>query len=213
MSFKLKCNLCETEAGYLTAFRGKTYYHCHNCQSVFMDPAGHLTCDAEKIRYDQHNNDVNDPGYQKFVKPLVEKVKTECNQNDKGLDYGAGPGPVAAVLLEESGYKKIKKYDPFYWPDHGVLQEKYNFIICCEVIEHFRSPSKNFSFLRSLLLPGGSLFCMTVLYDESIDFNSWYYKNDPTHVFFYHRKTLELIKRHFNFKDLLIENRLICLKL
>ncbi|MGO1820189.1 MAG: hypothetical protein ACTH0S_10965 [Senegalia sp. (in: firmicutes)] len=56
---------------------------------------------------------------------------------------------------------------------------------------------------------GGSIFCMTSLYDEDIDFKNWYYKNDETHVFFYHKKALEWIKNEFNFSDLAIDEKLI----
>ncbi|MFO7951376.1 MAG: class I SAM-dependent methyltransferase [Bacillota bacterium] len=212
MSYSLDCPLCGAIADYFSTFREISYYRCNYCKSVFMDPADHLNFEDEKLRYDQHNNDVNDAGYRKFAKPIVDKIKEDYDHDHAGLDYGAGPGPVAAVLLEEEGFRKIERYDPFYWPDKKALQKKYDFIICCEVIEHLRFPSENFSLLRSLLLPGGSLYCMTVLYDDSLDFEQWYYKNDPTHVFFYHRKALEWIKEKYNFNKLNVINRLICLK-
>jgi hypothetical protein len=50
---------------------------------------------------------------------------------------------------------------------------------------------------------------MTHLYDPSIEFNSWYYKNDPTHVFIYQKETIEWIKQRFNFSSVAIEGRLI----
>ncbi len=50
---------------------------------------------------------------------------------------------------------------------------------------------------------------MTHLYDENIDFEKWYYKNDPTHVFIYQEKTIEYIAKEFGFSSFCIENRLI----
>jgi citrate lyase synthetase len=50
---------------------------------------------------------------------------------------------------------------------------------------------------------------MTDLYDESIDFAKWYYKNDVTHVFFYTKETFVWIQKEFGFRDLKIEKRLI----
>jgi hypothetical protein len=50
---------------------------------------------------------------------------------------------------------------------------------------------------------------MTDIYDESIDFDKWYYKNDPTHIFMYQRRTFEWIKVNFGFSRVEIEDRLI----
>ena len=50
---------------------------------------------------------------------------------------------------------------------------------------------------------------MTDIYDENIDFSSWYYKNDPTHIFFYHMKTFEWIVDRFALNSLKIDKRLI----
>lgn len=90
-----------------------------------------------------------------------------------------------------------------------MLKFKYNYIICCEVIEHFHFPQKEFTLLRSLLKPGGILYCMTEIYSEDIDFINWHYKNDPTHVFFYHKDALKWIQEHFRFSEVKKKNRLI----
>lgn len=177
-----------------------------------MDPAQYLSPEEEKHRYDQHNNDVSDPGYRRFVEPLVDKIKQNYGPRASGLDYGAGSGPVASVMLQEKGYINIDCYDPYYYPDRSVLDKPYHFIMCCEVIEHFHQPEDEFKLLRSLLLPGGSLFCMTEIYEDSVDFEGWYYKNDPTHVFFYHHRALRWIEKEYAFNDLRIDKRLIQFK-
>jgi len=82
-------------------------------------------------------------------------------------------------------------------------------VACCEVIEHFYNPSKEFKLLKELLAPNAKLYCMTDIYNENTDFASWYYKNDATHVFFYHAKTFEWIQKEFGFSGLLIEGRLV----
>ena len=60
-----------------------------------------------------------------------------------------------------------------------------------------------------MLKPKGSIFCLTSLYNEEIDFETWYYKNDDTHVFFYHKKALEWIRNKFDFSDFFIDGKLI----
>lgn len=208
MEKDLNCLLCTTEVGCYYQHQTYRYYRCDNCKSVMMDPADRLSPEEEKERYDQHNNDVEDPGYRKFVNPLVQEILKNFHVDAKGLDYGSGPGPVAAVMLKEKGFR-VNLYDPFYYPDTGVLKNKYDYIICSEVIEHFHRPVKEFETLKALLHTGGSLFCMTELLQDNIDFANWYYKNDPTHVFFYHPETFEWIKIAFGFSNLRIHNRII----
>jgi len=163
----------------------------------------------EHLRYEEHNNDVEDAGYQNFVKPVVNFIKENFSEYSLGLDYGAGPGPVASKLLVEAGFKNPEKYDPFYYPDESVLKSKYDYIICCEVIEHFHNPKEEFAGLYNMLNPSGSLVCMTHLYENSITFNNWYYKNDPTHVFIYKKETIEYIAKHFGFSNYSVHGRLI----
>ena len=50
---------------------------------------------------------------------------------------------------------------------------------------------------------------MTYLYHDDINFDAWYYKNDPTHVFIYRAETIEWIKNHFGFSSVTIDHRLI----
>ena len=63
--------------------------------------------------------------------------------------------------------------------------------------------------MRDLLLENGALYCLTDIYDSSIDFHNWYYKNDFTHVFIYQKETLEWIKENIGFSKLEIQGRLI----
>lgn len=103
----------------------------------------------------------------------------------------------------------MELYDPFFYNNKETLKSKYNFIACCEVIEHFHNPLNEFKLLRSLLSPGGVLYCKTDIYSESIDFESWYYKFDPTHVFFYHKNAFQWIQENTFFSKVEIKGRLI----
>ncbi len=175
---------------------------------LFMDPKNYLNRHDEKERYLEHNNDVNDPGYQKFVSPIVNCIMKNFTTENIGLDFGSGTGPVITKMLRDQGYN-ICTYDPFFDNRPELLKNKYNYIACCEVMEHFRNPAEEFSLLRSMLNHKGKLICMTEIYSDSIGFTRWYYKDDPTHVFFYHKGSLEWIKNRFNFSSLTIDKRLI----
>ena len=177
-----------------------------------MHPEYYLTPAQEEAHYKKHNNNPLDVGYQKFVSPVVKTILNHFTKNDNGLDFGSGTGSAVVKMLQDKEYN-ISQYDLFFHPDKTVLQQQYNYISCTEVAEHFKNPHGEFKQLRDLLLPNGKLILMTELLDDNQDFENWYYKNDSTHVFFYHPKTFEWIKNEFGFSDLHIASRLIVLTL
>lgn len=202
------CPLCHNIGSNFYTGNDKLYYQCSHCKGVFLDPAYRPDKDSEKSRYLTHDNDVNDSGYQQFVSPITSAVMHDYSTKHQGLDFGAGTGPVISKVLTDNQFN-IKAYDPFFHNHPQLLDETYDFIACCEVIEHFYNPSKEFALLKSLLKPKGRLYCMTDIYHENIDFHSWYYKNDPTHVFFYQQQSFVYIKEEFGFSDICIDGRLI----
>lgn len=203
-----RCTLCASPTNLFYKTNKSQYHRCNNCSAVILDSKYFLSKQAEKIRYEEHNNDVEDAGYQKFVEPIVNEIVKKFNIQHLGLDFGAGTGPVITKLLSDKGFR-MRLYDPFFFNDTQSLKSKYDFIVCCEVIEHFHNPSKEFGLLKSLLNQGGILYCMTDIYSDTTNFKDWYYKNDPAHVFFYHKTTIEWIQKHFNFSGFKIQGRLI----
>lgn len=208
----MKCTLCsaDTIPFYYYEKEGRQYQRCSICRAVLMDKDDYPSPQQEIERYESHNNDVEDPRYQNFVSPLVEKVTQHFEADSLGLDFGSGTGPVITKMLNDQGYK-VKVYDPFFDNDPNVLNLKYDYIVSCEVIEHFHDPYKEFQNLRSMLKPGGKLILKTDPYTDDQDFHAWYYKSDETHVFFYHPDTFKWIQKEFNFSQLEIDGRHIIL--
>ncbi|MGO1470917.1 MAG: class I SAM-dependent methyltransferase [Tissierella sp.] len=204
----MNCILCGNNTGLFQLFRENKYYKCSGCNSLMLDPKNYINVNQEKSRYEEHNNDVEDKGYQKFVSPIVNSILEDYKAEDTGLDFGSGTGPVISKLLKDKGYN-IKEYDPFFANYPSRLEKRYDYIVCCEVVEHFHRPLDEFKLMKSLLKPGGTLYIMTSIYSEDIDFASWHYKNDITHVFFYHRDALEWIKNNLGFSSMTIEKDLI----
>ncbi len=153
---------------------------------------------------------MNDPGYQAFVSPIVSAVLRDFTPNHSGLDFGAGTGPVISKLLRDRSFT-IALYDPLFHDHPELLEDTYDYIVCGEVIEHFRSPGREFALLKRLLKPRGRLYCMTCLYSPEVDFGSWYYIKDRTHVFIYQPATMEWIRRNFGFSSCSIQDRLVTL--
>ena len=204
----MNCPLCESTSNPFHQNKFRAYSRCTNCFAIFMDFEYRPTNAEEKKRYLEHNNDILDTNYQNFLMPIVEKVIQFQTPEDSGMDFGAGPGPVVAYLLKQSGYE-ICLYDPYFHPNEENLSRSYDYIILTEVVEHFHDPKKEFQKLHSLLKPKGRLYILTHPYDDSIVFENWYYKNDQTHTFFYTKNTFEWIKSFFEFQSLEILDRII----
>lgn len=196
----MECRLCESVANkfFTDLVTGSRFYHCPRCDLRFLDPDQYLSAQDEEKRYKTHNNVVEDEGYQAFTMPMVELIKKQHKVPLQILDFGCGNGPVINHLLTEPDYK-IALYDPFFYPDREVLKRSYDFIAMIEVAEHLYNPAVEFKLLCEMLKGGGELGVMTALFDPSIDFATWWYRRDPTHVCFYSEQTVSWICRQFSF--------------
>ena len=63
--------------------------------------------------------------------------------------------------------------------------------------------------MKKLLKDNGTLYLMTGIYRQNIDFSKWWYKNDLTHVFIYTERTFEWIKKEFGFENMIINKNFI----
>ena len=208
MTDYLACSLCGNPTTFFEKTRKREYLRCEYCNSIQMNSKYYLTLDQEENRYKLHNNDIFDIRYQNFVKPIVDSVIQNNLTSELGLDFGAGTGPVITNILNTKGYN-IEVYDPFFHKNENLLNKKYDFIIICEVIEHFHNPKKEFQLLKKLLKTNGKLYIMTDIFKPDIDFKKWHYKNDETHVFFYSKETFEYIRKTFLFSKVVLKDRLI----
>ena len=192
MAKKLKCLWCGSENLTSQHIDKKIYFTCSTCTIIFLDPRFRLQQKDEKTRYEQHENDVLNPGYQNFVMPIKNEVGKRFSTQSLGLDYGCGKASAISYLLSIESYK-IEKYDPYFFPDTEVIKSNaYDYIILCEVAEHFYQPKEEFEKLFKLLKPGGVIFVMTSLLQQDTNFSTWSYRRDATHVCFYTEKTFSL---------------------
>lgn len=202
------CPLCHHQAISFYKKRNRHFFQCTHCLAIFLHPDSRFEKESERKRYLQHQSGIEDSGYLTFISPITTVIQNSFTAGHKGLDFGCGHTPVLSELLSKQQID-IASYDPIFHDNKALLDQKYDFIICCEVIEHFYHPDKAFELLRKLLKPNGHLICHTNIYQDDIDFQSWYYKNDPTHVFFYHLSTLQYIKNKFSFTSLGVSGNLI----
>ncbi len=202
------CPLCDSS---LVNKIDQFYYDCETCHAIVKDKKYYLTLEEEKARYETHNNDVNDVRYQNFTSPITNYVLANFTPEHKGLDYGSGTGPVISKMLNDNNYN-IAQYDPFFAPNNHLLKNKYDYIACCEVVEHFHNPKLEIEKLLLLLKSKGNLLIMTFLYNNKIDFEKWVYRNDPTHVFIFRKETFEYIEYEKNVNIDILSDRFIVIK-
>jgi 2-polyprenyl-3-methyl-5-hydroxy-6-metoxy-1,4-benzoquinol methylase len=200
LSASAHCPLCGSDrVRPFATVQQRGYHDCDVCRLVHLAPTQRLAAAAEHEHYLTHENDPADFGYRAFLSRLAVPLAERLEPGAEGLDYGCGPGPALARMLEEQGFR-VSAYDPFFAPDDAALGRRYDFVTCTEVAEHFFEPAAELERLQRLLRPGGWLGVMTELLDEQRDFASWRYVRDPTHVCFYRPPTMRWIADHFGWE-------------
>ena len=191
------CPLCLSERTSLChEDRYRTYFSCQECGLVHVPKPFHLSPEDEKRRYDLHRNMSADAGYRAFLGKLADPITERVARGAEGLDFGSGPSPVLAEILGERGFK-MAVFDCYYAADRMALGRRYDFVTCCEVVEHFSDPKKEWALLFELVTVGGWLGIMTQMLDDAVSFPKWHYINDETHVCFYSRKTFQWLGRRY----------------
>lgn len=184
-----RCPLCHSyDTEVFCQDKVREYWRCAQCALVSVPRRFHLSPASERAEYDLHENDTQDPGYRRFLSRAATPLMARLSPRARGLDFGCGPGPALALMLEEAGFP-TETYDPFYASDAGVFEKQYDFITATEVVEHLSDPKFELQRLYSLLVRGGVLAIMTKRVTNQDAFATWHYKNDKTHVVFFSEET------------------------
>ena len=124
------CPLCRIDA--CTLMHSSTaqnhyreFFLCSQCDMVHVPVRFHLTQVREKARYLEHNNNPEDVRYRSFLGRVWDPLKTKLTPGSGGLDFGSGPTPVLAGMIEQDGFA-ISVYDPFFAPAVDVLTHSYD---------------------------------------------------------------------------------------
>lgn len=189
----------------------RLYFRCRCCHLIYLDARHRLQAAEEKAIYDLHQNNPEDSDYRQFMSSLFVPMRQKIDGAGCGLDFGCGNGSALSAMFTESGYQ-MSQYDPFYFPDTGILKKQYDFITATEVLEHLYQPGEVLFQLRSMLKARAVLGLMTLLYSAAIDFSQWHYARDPTHVCFYSVATFEWVAEHYGATVDIIGDRVILLE-
>ncbi len=187
------------------------YYYCEHCDLIFVDGDEILEPEEEKERYEQHDNNHENRGYVRMFERFIEIVIVPyLEERDTALDFGCGPGPVLAELLEERGLS-VDVYDPYFFPKDVYRGKKYDLITSTEVFEHLKEPLLEIEKLVKCLKKGGYLAIMTSFHSGWKEFNNWGYQRDPTHITFYNSKTFRKIVERFPVELIFEDGEKYCL--
>ncbi|MGQ4277197.1 class I SAM-dependent methyltransferase [Pseudidiomarina sp. E22-M8] len=198
----MSCGLCNQQAHELFytqqrgPLMGRDYWRCRNCNLIQVSEQQRLSRNEEKAVYDLHNNDPNDQRYRDFLARVATPLQQQLTPGAQGLDFGAGPGPTLSLMMTAAGFP-CTTYDIYYAPYPERLQARYDYITCTEVIEHLGQPAQVIQTLLSCLAPGGYLALMTKRWTDLEHFKGWSYRNDPTHISFFHRHSFDWLAKHW----------------
>ena len=197
------CNICGEKVvnGINVSNRRweKLYHHCENCDFIFIDEKYILSSSEELDRYKTHNNNVGDPVYEAYFEKFISYAFDGVENVEKILDYGSGPEPVLANVLQKKGYM-VDIYDKYFADENIYQNKKYDLIVSTEVFEHIWDPMPVLEDLAKTIDKEGYLVLMTNFHtSRKNEFSNWWYIQDPTHISFYSPKTFAYIAERLGF--------------
>jgi len=205
----MKCKICNTQIeNFKDTQLKKIFFHCSNCELIFLDKTYHVTNVNEKNQYDQHNNSLENKGYVKMFNDFLDFTLENLNIKT-ALDFGSGPTPVLVELLKKRGLY-TEYFDKYYQPKKIYENKTYDLITSTEVFEHLENPIEILSTLAKHLNPNGIISLMTLFHtNKQEDFLKWWYRRDPTHITFFTPKSIELMANKCGLKILKTDNKRI----
>ncbi|UPT76736.1 class I SAM-dependent methyltransferase [Sulfurovum sp. XGS-02] len=195
----MNCHICDKPtAPFHHEKTDITYYYCEACQYIFKSPECYQDLGTQEERYNLHENDENDAGYQAYFQRFLDFIlPLVTNKPKTALDFGCGRSSLLASMLTKEGIA-CDYYDPIYHPDRLKEKKKYDLIVSTEVFEHLHQPREVFESLLERLEEGGYLALQTQFHPNDIEaFKTWYYHQDPTHIVFFTAQTFRVLCKKY----------------
>ncbi len=191
----MKCKNCFSPTEVMKNCQFDAFYsYCPHCEVIMLDASMRVGESREKHQYDQHINTLDNSGYVRMFEDFLDFFWEELTcKIPHVLDFGSGPTPVLAHLMQQRG-ANIDCYDKFYQPTPIFEGKTYDLITSTEVFEHLFNPLETLKDLSQHLKSGGYLALMTLFHDNEMEhFWKWWYRRDPTHITFFTPHTFEVM--------------------
>jgi len=127
------------------------------------------------------------------------RVAAEFGMVPTGLDFD----PNARALLRD--LERCETYDGIAKLRELLPAAEFDYIVMWNVIEHLREPWSDLAELRCLLKPAGRLFVATPnarSLKSVVLGNRWDQRLNPTHFYYFHRKSLIEVLRRAGFRHI-----------
>lgn len=197
----MQCKICQHDTRELVhPSNGQVFHECLNCHFISKDPAFYLSSEKELAQYEHHENSIEDPRYVAFFEKFLQAaVFPFVNDGKQAFDFGSGPSPVLAQILERDHDYQVTIYDLFYEPDTEYKNQTYDLITTTEVMEHIPDPIETFKELKALMKEDSILSVMTLFHpkDEK-KLWGWHYIRDFTHISFFTPEAMQIIADKLN---------------
>lgn len=192
----MQCRICQSDTRELVhPSNGQVFHECLKCQFISKDPAFYLSSKKEFEQYEHHENSIDDPDYVAFFEEFLQAaVFPFVNDGKEALDFGSGPSPVLAQILERDYDYDVTIYDLFYEPETDYKNQTYDLITTTEVMEHIPDPIETFKELKALMHKDSILSVMTLFHPkDDTKFWGWHYIRDFTHISFFTPEAMKII--------------------
>lgn len=209
----MKCKICsEPVIAFYDDYMKCQTYHCKACQFIFKDEGAVISEGKELKVYQQHNNTEENLGYVAMFQDFIDKTVNPHKATVKSaLDFGSGPNPVLAGMLQRSGFE-TDYYDKFFAPEKVYEGKTYDLITSTEVIEHISDVQSVMALFSTHLNAGGYLALMTQFHpDDREAYLNWWYRRDPTHIAFFRPHTFNVLAEQHGFKCIYNDEKKIVL--
>lgn len=179
------------------------YYRCKKCWSLQLLGLEWLK-DAywgdTSIRYDEGRRLRNRTVYT-FVDHIRSLILRDKNQT-KVLDYGSGQEGLLKFFLKKFGRDlyKVDNYDPYVEKFAELPNDKYDVIVCVEVLEHLHNVQAFFDDIKRLAHSNSIIVCSTeihVPFGPHANNKGWRYLTPEIgqHITFWTRRSLAHMRR------------------
>ncbi len=191
------CRICDTSSP-LFYFDKRSFYRCPCCSFIFATECL-LDASGQRAHYEGQGREVAEGFWQEQV-DIILGVANRYENPSSVLDFGAGSGNMTKEILSRGiACTPVEPLRNGYLKDQN-FQRQFDLIVAVEVIEHLPDLWEQLQEMERVLLPGGIMLFTTLMTDRFIDaenaeeeFAAWWYKDDPTHVSFFCRRSLQAL--------------------
>ncbi|PKM90539.1 MAG: class I SAM-dependent methyltransferase [Firmicutes bacterium HGW-Firmicutes-10] len=203
------CKVCFTATRQINHPKFGVYHSCDHCGFISKDKDDHISTQAQQDIYDYHHNSIDDPVYVEYFNNFLDKaVFPNISDGKYALDFGSGPSPVLATMLQDTYGYQVDIYDLFYSPVRSYLTETYDLITLTEVLEHLEDPIHYFELFVKHLNENGILAVMTHFHtNNDVEFLNWHYIRDRSHISFFTDRTFEILAKKANLQIIYTDHK------